>query len=43
MPLSIRPRTAASVWAGVGLLWHQSTSVVAPQLIWFSAPTRVAM
>jgi hypothetical protein len=34
---------AASVWSGVGLLWHQSTSVVAPLLIWFSAPIKFAM
>ena len=40
MPLSNNARTAASVCAGVGLLWHQSTSVVAPKLIWFSAPRK---
>ena len=37
------PWMAASVWAGVGLLWHQSTSVVEPELIWLSAPIRLAM
>ena len=34
------PRRCA---AASRLLWHQSTSVVVPQLSWFSAPTRVAM
>ena len=43
MPDSSRPRIAASVCSGVGLLWHQSTSVVAPLLIWLSAPIRLAM
>ena len=43
MPDSTKPSIARSVWAGVELLWHQSTSVVAPQLIWFNAPTSVAM
>ena len=33
----------ASVCAGVGLLWHQSAKVVVPQLIWFSAPTKLAI
>ena len=43
MPDSASASTARSVCSGVGLLWHQSTSVVAPQFIWFSAPTSVAM
>ena len=43
MPLDSRPSMAASLCAGVGLLWHQSASVVVPQLSWLSAPMRVAM
>src|SRR6185437_119052 len=43
MPASARPSIAASLWAGVGLLWHQSTMVVTPELSWLSAPTRLAM
>src|SRR3954468_4993102 len=43
MPLSLRPAMAASVCAGVGLLWHQSTRVVTPWSSWFSAPASVAM
>ena len=43
MPDASSASMAASVCCGVGLLWHQSTSVVVPQLIWFSAPARVAM
>ena len=39
MPDSSRPAIAASLCAGVGLLWHQSARVVVPQLSWLSAPT----
>ncbi len=42
-PDSARPSIPPSVCAGVGLLWHQSTSVVVPLLIWLSAPTSVEM
>ena len=43
MPVERRPAMAASLCCGVGLLWHQSASVVVPQLSWFNAPMRVAM
>ena len=43
MPLSFRPAMPASVCSGVGLLWHQSTSVVTPWSSWFSAPASVAI
>jgi len=38
MPLSLSAATPASLCAGVGLLWAQSTSVVTPWSSWLSAP-----